>query len=324
MIEGFIDGLMAKRPALFNLYTTCQPEHGVGDDLGVQQAKLALESRAYPIFKYNPDQGAKVDEAFDLNGNPALDQIWPTYKLKYLENGREKVMELPMTFAEFAITEARFRKHFRQAPRDTWNDNMIPLVEFMELNEADREGLFPYIWAVDRKQRLSRVLVAKKIVESCEERRDFWIMLRGLAGIEAEPVEEVDIESKVRAEVVGKITRGLWKILGEEEGGPVNMVAEPTSEPENNQKSDATGDYMAPWLETEECTSCDECIKLNPRIFEYNDNKKAFIKDPNGGPYEDLVKAAEKCTARVIHPGLPADRSGKDVEKWIKRGEKFN
>jgi pyruvate-ferredoxin/flavodoxin oxidoreductase len=324
MIEGFIDGLMAKRPALFNLYTTCQPEHGVGDDLGVQQAKLALESRAYPIFKYNPDQGAKVDEAFDLNGNPALDQIWPTYKLKYLENGREKVMELPMTFAEFALTEARFRKHFRQAPRDTWNDNMIPLVEFMELDEADREGLFPYIWAVDRKQRLSRVLVAKKIVESCEERRDFWIMLRGLAGIEAEPEEEVDIESKVRAEVVGKITQGLWKILGEEEGGPVNIVAEPTSEPENNQKSDATGDYMAPWLETEECTSCDECIKLNPRIFEYNDNKKAFIKDPNGGPYEDLVKAAEKCTARVIHPGLPADRSGKDVEKWIKRGEKFN
>ena len=324
MIEGFIDGLMAKRPALFNLYTTCQPEHGVGDDLGVQQAKLALESRAYPIFKYNPDQGAKADEAFDLNGNPALDQIWPTYKLKYMENGREKAMELPMTFAEFALTEARFRKHFRQAPRDTWNDNMVPLVEFLEMDEADREGKFPYIWAVDRKQRLNRVLVAKKIVESCEERRDFWIMLRGLAGIEAEPVEEVDIESKVRAEVVGKITQGLWKILGEEEGGPVNVITESTSEQENSQENGATGEYMAPWLETEECTSCDECIKLNPRIFEYNDNKKAFIKDPNGGPYEDLVKAAEKCTARVIHPGLPADRSAKDVEKWIKRGEKFN
>ena len=55
LIEGFIDGLMAKRPALFNLYTTCQPEHGVGDDLGVHQAKLAVESRAYPIFKYNPE-----------------------------------------------------------------------------------------------------------------------------------------------------------------------------------------------------------------------------------------------------------------------------
>ena len=229
-----------------------------------------------------------------------------------------------MTFAEFALTEARFRKHFRQAPRDTWNDNMMPLVEFMELDEEDREGKFPYIWAVDRKQRLNRVLVAKKIVESCEERRDFWIMLKGLAGIEAEPEEEVDVESKVRAEVVNKITQGLWKILGEEEGVPVDIMAEPRSEQEN-AKDNGTGEsYMAPWLETEECTSCDECIKLNPRIFEYNQDKKAFIKDPKGGPYEDLVKAAEKCTARVIHPGLPADRSAKDVEKWIMRGEKFN
>ena len=31
-------------------------------------------------------------------------------------------MELPMTFADFAITEVRFRKHFRMAPPDTWND----------------------------------------------------------------------------------------------------------------------------------------------------------------------------------------------------------
>ena len=90
MIEGFIDGLMTKRPALFNLYTTCQPEHGVGDDLGVHQAKLALESRAYPLFRYNPDKGVTTEEAFDLDGNPAIDQIWPSYQLKYLENGREK------------------------------------------------------------------------------------------------------------------------------------------------------------------------------------------------------------------------------------------
>ena len=37
-----------------------------------------------------------------------------------------------------------------------------------------------------------------------------------------------------------------------------------------------------------------------------------------------MVKAAEKCTAQIIHPGLPADYSEKDVEKWIKRGEKYN
>jgi pyruvate-ferredoxin/flavodoxin oxidoreductase len=81
---------------------------------------------------------------------------------------------------------------------------------------------------------------------------------------------------------------------------------------------------MAPWLETDECTTCDECILINDRIFAYNDDKKAFIQNAEGGPYSDIVKSAEKCTAMIIHPGLPRDRSAKDIEKWIKRGEKFN
>ena len=328
MIEGFIDGLMTRRPALFNLYTTCQPEHGVGDDLGVHQAKLVVESRAYPVFKYNPDYGVKAEDAFDLSGNPAIDSIWPTYQLKYMENGREKSMEVSMTFADFAITEARFRKHFRKAPRDTWNDNMVILTEFLEMDTSEREGKFPFIWAVDKKQHLSRVLVAKEIVESCEERRDFWIMLRALAGIETEKVEEIDIEKKVRTEVVGNIAQGLMKLAGGDGAGIVDLAlgesVQQTTATATEEAVQSNGDYMAPWLETEECTSCDECIKLNPAIFAYNNDKKAYIKDADAGPYQDLVKAAEKCTARVIHPGLPANRTEKDIDKWIKRGEKYN
>ena len=81
---------------------------------------------------------------------------------------------------------------------------------------------------------------------------------------------------------------------------------------------------MAPWIDTEECTACDECIKLNPAMFEYNADKKAVIKDALAGPYSDLVKAAEKCTAEVIHPGLPRDRSAGDIDKWIARGAQYN
>ncbi|MFT5165305.1 MAG: pyruvate-ferredoxin/flavodoxin oxidoreductase [Saprospiraceae bacterium] len=324
MIEGFIDGLMTKRPAIFNLYTTCQPEHGVADDLGVHQAKLAVESRAYPMFKYNPDLGIKVQDAFDLDGNPAIDQLWPTYQLKYIESGIEKTMEVAMTFADFALTEGRFRKHFRKVPRDAWNENMVQLAEFLEMSADDREGNFPYIWAVDKKQHLSRVLVAEPIVESCEERRDFWIMLRALAGVETEKVEEVDIEGKIRAEVVGKITQGLMKLAGGDGNGIVDLAMGEASAQANPEAAKSPGDYMAPWLETEECTSCDECTQLNAKIFAYNNDKKAYILNPDGGPYQDLVKAAEKCTARVIHPGLPADRTAKDIDKWIKRGEKFN
>ncbi len=325
MIEGFIDGLMTKRPAVFNLYTTCQPEHGVGDDMGAHQAKLAVESRAYPIFKYNPDHGIKAKEAFDLSGNPAMDEIWPTYGLKYLEYGQERTMQLPMTFADFALTEARFRKHFRKVPRTAWNENMVLLADFLELEESEREGKFPYIWAVDRNQKLNRVLVAKPIVESCEERRDFWLMLRDLAGVETEKPQEENLEDKIRSEVVGNIAQGLMQLAGGNGDGFVQMaMGQPTTTEVSVEEKPSNGGYLAPWLETDECTSCDECIRINPNIFVYNEDNKAYIKNPKAGPYEDLVKAAEKCTAGVIHPGLPAERSAKDIEKWISRGEKYN
>ena len=169
------------------------------------------------------------------------------------------------------------------------------------------------------------------MVESTEGRRDFWIMLKALAGVE-EPAEEIsrqEIEEQVRQEVVGKIASGLMRLAGGEgEGGAVvaGLAAAPAAAPAAAEAEPAAtaGDAMTPWIDTDECTACDECVRINPRIFEYNEQKKAFIKDAAGGPYSDLVKAAEKCTARVIHPGLPADRSAKDIDKWIARGEEYN
>ncbi|MGB5503138.1 MAG: thiamine pyrophosphate-dependent enzyme, partial [Polyangiales bacterium] len=332
MIEGFIQGLKARRPALFNIYSTCQPEHGIGDDMSAAQSKLAVESRAYPLFRYNPDLGKTPEECFDLEGNPQIDQDWPSYTIRYQEEGVEKEMELPLTFADFAITEGRFRKQFRAAPRDTWNENMMPLAEFLELDEDDREGVFPYVWMVDKKEQLMRLLVAQPIVASCEDRRDFWTMLRALAG-EDRPSTDSLVED-VRQDVVGKIMSGLMQIAaGSGEGlAALASASAPTATSSAgivpaaapSPAAGAAGDYLAPWIDTAECTACDECTQLNSKIFEYNADKKAVIKNAEAGPYKDLVKAAERCTARVIHPGLPRNRSEKGIEKWIKRGEKYN
>lgn len=330
MIEGFIQGLKSRRPALFNLYTSCQPEHGIGDDMSTNQARLVVESRAYPLFSYDPDRGQRPEECFNLEGNPAVGQEWPTYTLNYLEGSREKTMELPMTFADFAITETRFRKHFRVAPPDTWNEQMVPLAEFLELSADEREGLFPFIWSVDRKQQLMRLLVAEPMVQSCEDRLHFWSMLRDIARVGDSAPSRADIEAEVRRDMSARLAGAIMQMAsGEGAAGAASLsqaIASdaPLSSGNGNGASTASGDYMAPWIDTEECTACDECVKLNPNIFAYNENKKAFIKDPNGGPYQDLVKAAERCTAQVIHPGLPKDRTAKDVEKWIARGEKHN
>ncbi len=78
-----------------------------------------------------------------------------------------------------------------------------------------------------------------------------------------------------------------------------------------------------PWIEEKLCTTCDECTNINKKIFAYNGNKKAYILDPKRGPYRDIVRAAEKCSSGAIHPGLPQDPNEKDLEKLIKRAERF-
>ena len=333
MIEGFVEGLMSRNPAVFNLYSSCQPEHGIGDDMSHHQAKLAVESRAYPLYRYDPDRGLTVGECLDLDGNPNPDLDWPVVKIDFVdEHGSEQTMELPTTFVDFAVTETRFRKHFRKIPRDSWNEDMLQVGEYLELDQDDREGKVPFVWALDAKRQLSRVLVAQPMIESAEERRAFWIMLRDLGGID-ESAADVQIESRIRQEVVQKLASGLMGLISGGQaldmGAMLDAVSsEPGQHPQlkvvGSVAPAADGDYMAPWIDTEECTECDECILINSNIFEYNADKKAIIKNPDGGPYRDLVKSAEKCTAEVIHPGVPRDRSAKDIDKWIKRGEKFN
>jgi pyruvate-ferredoxin/flavodoxin oxidoreductase len=85
----------------------------------------------------------------------------------------------------------------------------------------------------------------------------------------------------------------------------------------------APGDWEPVWVETPECTACDECTTINPKVFAYNDQKKVTVIDPRGGPYKDIVKAAEKCTAGCIHPGTPWNPAEKDLDKLVKRAAKY-
>lgn len=88
--------------------------------------------------------------------------------------------------------------------------------------------------------------------------------------------------------------------------------------------SPSVNGYDAPHVDSADCNACGDCIQINPKIFAYNAKKQAYIANPKGGPYRDIVKAAEKCSSQCIHPGTPADMAEKDVEKWMKRAAKFN
>jgi len=89
-------------PAVVNVYTTCQPEHGVPDCSSARQAKLAVESRAFPLFIYDPRKGERIRERLSLVGNSGQKEDWWTPP----HNAR------PVTFVDFARTEGRFAKQF--------------------------------------------------------------------------------------------------------------------------------------------------------------------------------------------------------------------
>jgi pyruvate ferredoxin oxidoreductase beta subunit len=89
-------------PAIVVCYTTCQPEHGVADNMAADQARLAVDSRAFPLLVYDPRKGAKVKERLSLQGNPAVKEDWFVNPKSSQE----------VTFIDFARSEGRFSKHF--------------------------------------------------------------------------------------------------------------------------------------------------------------------------------------------------------------------
>ncbi|MBC8519293.1 MAG: ferredoxin [Gammaproteobacteria bacterium] len=79
-----------------------------------------------------------------------------------------------------------------------------------------------------------------------------------------------------------------------------------------------------PWIESILCTTCNDCTNMNPQMFVYNDDKQAYIADPNAGTYAELVEAAEICPSRCIHPGMPLNSSEPDLDELIERAAPFN
>ena len=88
-------------PAVVIAYAPCMPEHGIPDDAANRQAKLAIDSRAFPLFTYDPRRGGSIAERLSLQGNPAVKEDWT-----------KSPDGSTYDFISFAKTEARFGQHF--------------------------------------------------------------------------------------------------------------------------------------------------------------------------------------------------------------------
>jgi pyruvate ferredoxin oxidoreductase beta subunit len=89
-------------PAIVACYTTCQPEHGVADNMAGEQARLAVDTRAFPLLIHDPRAGDTLKKRLSLMGNPNMKGDWFV---------NPKTNE-EVTFIDFARSEGRFSKHF--------------------------------------------------------------------------------------------------------------------------------------------------------------------------------------------------------------------
>ena len=59
-------------------------------------------------------------------------------------------------------------------------------------------------------------------------------------------------------------------------------------------------------------------------MFSYDDNRQAYVADPDAGTYAQMVEAAETCQVSIIHPGKPRNPDEPGLEELLKRAEPFD
>jgi pyruvate-ferredoxin/flavodoxin oxidoreductase len=190
-LRAILDGLEYRGTAFLQCFTTCQPEHGVGDDMALIQAQRVRDSRGAPEFIFNPRLGETYAETLDLKGNPSPDKDWYESKAK----GTEEVWRY--TVAHWCLTEARFRNHFKKIKKDQ-AEKLIPLenmlVRITQQDVVYRRYLLPehrsyvpdygvYIKVRGAKGDVDYRAISRQLVLFCVERRKAWRMLQSKAGI---------------------------------------------------------------------------------------------------------------------------------------------
>jgi pyruvate-ferredoxin/flavodoxin oxidoreductase len=206
LYRAILDGLEYRGTMFLQCFTTCQPEHGVADDMALHQAQRVRDSRGVPEFVFDPRKGESYLECLDVKGNPSIDLDWYETKSKTGEVSR-------YTVAHWCTTEARFRNHLRRIKPEQ-AQNMIPLENMLvRLTQQDvvyRRYLDPkhrafipdfgvYI-TIEDGEKTSFMALSRQLVMFCVERRKAWRMLQSRAGIknreyEAQKAVLADVDS---------------------------------------------------------------------------------------------------------------------------------
>jgi pyruvate-ferredoxin/flavodoxin oxidoreductase len=207
LYRAILDGLEYRGTMFLQAFTTCQPEHGVADDMALFQAQRVRDSRGVPEFVFDPRKGESYQEALDIKGNPSIDLDW--YETKSKASGES----YRYTVAHWCTTEARFRNHLRKikpeaAAKLIRLENMLVRVTQQDvvyrryLNPEHRSYIpdFGVYITLDQDGKQVYYALSRQLVMFCVERRKAWRMLQSKAGIknreyEAQKAILADVDS---------------------------------------------------------------------------------------------------------------------------------
>jgi pyruvate-ferredoxin/flavodoxin oxidoreductase len=191
LYRAILDGLEYRGTLFIQAFTTCQPEHGVADDMALIQAQRVRDSRGAPEFVFNPRLGETYPEALDIKGNPSPDLDW--YETKNKVTGETA----RYTVAHWCTTEARFRNHLKKIKPEAAAkliplDNMLVRITQQDvvyrryLDPAHRAFIPDFgvsITVSDEAGKTTCYAISRQLVMFCVERRKAWRMLQSKAGI---------------------------------------------------------------------------------------------------------------------------------------------
>ncbi|MGA2895127.1 MAG: hypothetical protein ABSE22_19850, partial [Xanthobacteraceae bacterium] len=325
--ERVMRGLSFGGPALFSVFSGVPAQDGAMPLY--LSAAAAMQSRAFPAFSYDPSAGSDIASRFSLENNPQPDADWTLQPVEYADPDMQRIkQEVAFTFVDFLVCDPRCHRHFVAVPRGFASERMAPAAQWIADAKTASSDTVPYILTVGDDGVLSRAIVDDRVIGTTRRCLENWHRLQESGGVH-----------NSHAERLLKRERQIWEEQKQQElaslkpaaAPALTVAASPTAPAQPIAAAVAPAAAAAAperspdeaYIETERCSTCNECTLLNDRMFAYNANKQAYIADIKAGSYAQLVEAAESCQLGIIHPGKPINKAESGLDDLIARAQPF-
>ncbi len=168
-INSVLGAMAYEGPALIHIHAPSPQRHGFSPQNLHEQARLAVNTRAFPLLTFDPSAEGVFGSRLDISANPDPDSL-----LLIDDDGKT------LTPLDWTSTEHRFAEHFERLTGD--DPAPIPANEYLALNQADRAGSTPFVNVIHGEEQ-TRFRVGNALIEDTEHRLRLWRTLQELAGV---------------------------------------------------------------------------------------------------------------------------------------------